>query len=344
MSNSPRRSFKISSGPQMGQIKINTCLLNSKDDYLNLVIWNDYRCKKIVKLLRSKFPEYFKTLTKYTLATVSKVIFAENSPNTEGWTDTLIKLSVPLKPLIAINQQVENFIFGYDAFPMIDDVILICERSKLLHSLHAGSDTMLESLPSVPEKLNDLDLHLADHLEHTRPWATVHHDDNLVDLVHLTEEYLVRKLFDRYRRGCFYSHIDNILIFINPYSLLPIYNPKFSNLYRNHEKGTLPPHVYGMVDRAYYDMLNNKISQCILVSGESGSGKTETLKHVIQHVTFLNQFGSSSGLVSAIQASTTVLEAFGNAMNIQNKNSSRFGNFTEIMFSKDGVITWYLFP
>ncbi|PIO61087.1 myosin head, partial [Teladorsagia circumcincta] len=125
------------------------------------------------------------------------------------------------------------------------------------------------------------------------------------------------------------------------YRFFPIYNPKYARLYSQSRKlGTLPPHIFAIADVTYHNMLRIKESQCVVISGESGSGKTESTNHLISHLTSLSQKGSS-----ACTSETTllnagpVLEAFGNAVTLQNNNSSRFGKFIKINYRENGMVS-----
>jgi myosin-9 len=103
--------------------------------------------------------------------------------------------------------------------------------------------------------------------------------------------------------------VGSILIAVNPFKFFPIYNPKFVKLYQNKRLGELPPHIFAIADAAFYTMLRKKKNQCIVISGESGSGKTETNNLLLHHLTALSQKGAhGSGVEQTILGAGPVLE------------------------------------
>ncbi|KIH64251.1 hypothetical protein ANCDUO_05442, partial [Ancylostoma duodenale] len=125
------------------------------------------------------------------------------------------------------------------------------------------------------------------------------------------------------------------------FSFFPIYNPKYARLYSQSRKlGTLPPHIFAIADVTYHNMLRIKESQCVVISGESGSGKTESTNHLISHLTSLSQKGTSAcSSETTLLNAGPVLEAFGNAVTLQNNNSSRFGKFIKINYRENGMVS-----
>ncbi|XP_066934985.1 unconventional myosin-IXb-like isoform X1 [Clytia hemisphaerica] len=162
--------------------------------------------------------------------------------------------------------------------------------------------------------------------------------DDLVALPVLNETVLLDQLCTRFCKGRIYTYVGGILIAINPFKYFPIYNPKYVNAYQNKKLGELPPHVFAIADAAYNRMLISKQNQCIVISGESGSGKTESTKLILHHLTALSHKTKATVLEKTILAAGPVLEAFGNAKTSYNNNSSRFGKFTQINYRADGVV------
>lgn len=162
--------------------------------------------------------------------------------------------------------------------------------------------------------------------------------DDLVTLPVLNEEVLLDQLCQRFCRGRIYTYVGGILIAINPFKYFPIYNPKYVNAYQNKKLGELPPHVFAIADVAYNRMLQDRHDQCIVISGESGSGKTESTNLILHHLTALSHKTKATVLEKTILAAGPVLEAFGNAKTSYNNNSSRFGKFTQINYRADGVV------
>ncbi|XP_053396881.1 unconventional myosin-VI-like isoform X2 [Mercenaria mercenaria] len=171
-------------------------------------------------------------------------------------------------------------------------------------------------------------------------------DDNC-GLMYLNEATLLNNLKMRYLKNKIYTFTANILIALNPYAKIPdLYSSDCRHKYKGKSLGTMPPHVYAIADKAYRDMKVNKASQSIIVSGESGAGKTESTKYILKYLT--DNWGTKAGPIEQrIIESNPLLEAFGNAKTVRNNNSSRFGKFIEIHFDNKflvagGFISHYL--
>ncbi|MCJ8737401.1 hypothetical protein PDJAM_G00023490 [Pangasius djambal] len=163
------------------------------------------------------------------------------------------------------------------------------------------------------------------------------HDD-LCKLPDLSEKTLLENLRARFRQEKIYTYVGSILVAINPFKFLPVYNPKYVKMYDNHQLGKLEPHIYAVADVAYHTMLKRKRNQCIVISGESGSGKTQSTNFLIHHLTALSQKGFASGVEQIILGAGPVLEAFGNAKTAHNNNSSRFGKFIQVNYQESGTV------
>ncbi|KAM3718976.1 Unconventional myosin-VI [Dirofilaria immitis] len=162
-------------------------------------------------------------------------------------------------------------------------------------------------------------------------------DDNC-SLIHLNDSSLLNNCRLRYNRKQFYTYVANILIAINPYEHISgLYNNDMVQKYKGQSLGTLPPHIFAIADKAYRDMMRNQESQSIIISGESGAGKTESQKYIIRFL--CESWGHLVGTIEQrILEVSTILESFGNAKTACNNNSSRFGKFVEIYFSDKGII------
>lgn len=112
-------------------------------------------------------------------------------------------------------------------------------------------------------------------------------DDDLCRLPTLSEQTLLEHLAERFSQGRIYTYVGEILIAVNPFRFFPMYNPKFINAYTNRNLGSLPPHIFAIADVAFHRMLRERKSQCVVISGESGSGKTESTKLLVHHLTAL---------------------------------------------------------
>ncbi|KAF5895283.1 unconventional myosin-VI-like isoform X1, partial [Clarias magur] len=166
--------------------------------------------------------------------------------------------------------------------------------------------------------------------------VTKHVEDNC-SLMYLNEATLLNNVRVRYSKDRIYTYVANILIAVNPYVDIPkLYSPDTMKQYRGRSLGTLPPHVYAIADKAYRDMKVLKMSQSIIVSGESGAGKTENTKFVLRYLT--TSYGTGQDIDERIVEANPLLEAFGNAKTVRNNNSSRFGKFVEIHFNEKNTV------
>lgn len=133
--------------------------------------------------------------------------------------------------------------------------------------------------------------------------------DDLCNLQPVTEESILETLRQRFYRLQIYTYASNILIAINPNKFLPAYyNPKYVKMYENQPLGKLRPHIFAIADVAFRAMLSRQVNQCIVISGESGSGKTESSSYLIHCLTALSQKTYSSGLKRTILGAVPVLE------------------------------------
>ncbi|XP_040284607.1 unconventional myosin-VI isoform X5 [Bufo bufo] len=172
-----------------------------------------------------------------------------------------------------------------------------------------------------------------------------HVEDNC-SLMYLNEATLLHNIKVRYNKDKIYTYVANILIAVNPYFDVPkLYTSEYIKVYQGKSLGTLPPHVYAIADKAFRDMKVLKMSQSIIVSGESGAGKTENTKFVLRYLT--ESYGTGQDIDERIVEANPLLEAFGNAKTVRNNNSSRFGKFVEIHFNEKysvvgGFVSHYL--
>ncbi|CAN4114485.1 unnamed protein product [Withania somnifera] len=166
--------------------------------------------------------------------------------------------------------------------------------------------------------------------------------DDMTKLSYLHEPGVLQNLKTRYELNEIYTYTGNILIAINPFQKLShLYDSHMMQQYKGAPFGELNPHVFAIADVAYRAMVHEGKSNSILVSGESGAGKTETTKMLMRYLAFLGGRAATEGrtVEQQVLGSNPVLEAFGNAKTIRNNNSSRFGKFVEIQFDKHGRIS-----
>ncbi|XP_073223061.1 myosin-11 isoform X2 [Cicer arietinum] len=166
--------------------------------------------------------------------------------------------------------------------------------------------------------------------------------DDMTKLAYLHEPGVLHNLETRYKINEIYTYTGNILIAINPFQNLPhLYDANAMKKYKGEKIGNLSPHVFAIAEAAYRAMITEEKSNSILVSGESGAGKTETTKTLMLYLAYLGGHTASEGrtVEQQVLESNPVLEAFGNAKTVRNDNSSRFGKFVEIQFDKIGRIS-----
>ncbi|XP_071481715.1 myosin-VIIa-like [Diadema antillarum] len=160
--------------------------------------------------------------------------------------------------------------------------------------------------------------------------------EDMIMLGDLHEAGILRNLHMRYKQNLIYTYTGTILVAVNPYQVLPIYMREQIEAYRDKRIGELSPHIFAIADNAYYRMLRGLRDQCVIISGESGAGKTESAKLILQFLAAVS--GQHSWIEQQIIESNPIMEAFGNAKTIRNDNSSRFGKYIDIHFQERGVI------
>uniref|UniRef100_A0A669F0K5 Myosin-10 n=1 Tax=Oreochromis niloticus TaxID=8128 RepID=A0A669F0K5_ORENI len=172
--------------------------------------------------------------------------------------------------------------------------------------------------------------------------------EDMADLTCLNEASVLHNLRERYYSGLIYTYSGLFCVVVNPYKNLPIYTESIVEMYRGKKRHEMPPHIYAISEAAYRSMLQDREDQSILCTGESGAGKTENTKKVIQylaHVASSHKGGtldassvSQGELERQLLQANPILEAFGNAKTVKNDNSSRFGKFIRINFDVAGYI------
>ncbi|XP_013611115.1 PREDICTED: myosin-13 isoform X2 [Brassica oleracea var. oleracea] len=168
---------------------------------------------------------------------------------------------------------------------------------------------------------------------------------DMTTLAYLHEPGVLQNLKSRYHIDEIYTYTGDILIAVNPFKQLAnLYNDHMIEHYKGAPFGSLMPHPFAVADAAYRQMINEGVSQSILVSGESGAGKTETAKTLMKYLAKMGgravkDLSARRSVEDQVLESNPVLEAFGNAKTVRNNNSSRFGKFVEIQFDQRGRIS-----
>ncbi|XP_073722285.1 unconventional myosin-XV [Misgurnus anguillicaudatus] len=161
--------------------------------------------------------------------------------------------------------------------------------------------------------------------------------EDMTQMEELTEAAVLINLKIRFDQGLVYTYIGSILVSVNPYQLFNIYGTDMVLQYEGHGLGDNPPHLFAIANIAHTTMMDVKRNQCIIISGESGSGKTEATKLVLRYLTAIHHSRNVTQQIEILEA-TPLLESFGNAKTVRNDNSSRFGKLVEI-FMEEGVIS-----
>ncbi|ELK03877.1 Myosin-3 [Pteropus alecto] len=171
--------------------------------------------------------------------------------------------------------------------------------------------------------------------------------EDMAMLTHLNEPAVLYNLKDRYTSWMIYTYSGLFCVTVNPYKWLPVYNPEVVAAYRGKKRQEAPPHIFSISDNAYQFMLTDRENQSILITGESGAGKTVNTKRVIQYFATIAATGDlakkkdskmKGTLEDQIISANPLLEAFGNAKTVRNDNSSRFGKFIRIHFGTTGKL------
>ena len=172
---------------------------------------------------------------------------------------------------------------------------------------------------------------------------------DLTLLSKVSNEAINDNLRKRFEHGEIYTYIGHVLVSVNPFRDLGIYTDQVLDSYRGRNRLEVPPHVFAVAESSYYNMKAYKDNQCVIISGESGAGKTEAAKRLMQYIANVSGGGDSriQKTKDMVLATNPLLESFGNAKTLRNNNSSRFGKYLELEFNEQAqpvgaTITNYL--
>ncbi|XP_052457931.1 unconventional myosin-Ie isoform X3 [Carassius gibelio] len=161
--------------------------------------------------------------------------------------------------------------------------------------------------------------------------------DDMVLLSKINEDAIVENLKKRYMDDFIFTYIGPVLISINPFKQMPYFGEREIEMYQGAAQYENPPHIYALADNMYRNMMIDRENQCVIISGESGAGKTVAAKYIMSYISKVSGGGPRVQHVKdIILQSNPLLEAFGNAKTVRNNNSSRFGKYFEIQFSSGG--------
>ena len=187
-------------------------------------------------------------------------------------------------------------------------------------------------------------------------------EQDMIFLEHLNEGSLLHNLRKRFFSQLIYTYTGSILMSVNPYQMLPIYSPAIRRLYGGKGLMECPPHIFAIADVCYRAMLSESMDQSVMISGESGAGKTECCKLIMSYLAFISEQEALQSKPSSfdsydekksnskpvndggikpnekVLATNPVLEAFGNAKTVRNDNSSRFGKMLDVQFDSTGLL------
>ncbi|XP_076026052.1 myosin-IIIb [Genypterus blacodes] len=225
----------------------------------------------------------------------------------------------------------------FEARPSVTHLL----EHPFIHQAHGKDVALSQQVAALTQEQHDLGCRTKTRHEriNTRKTLIIARcpDDDLVNLEFLDEEIIISRLQKRYDELQIYTYVGDILIALNPFQNLSIYSPQFSKLYHGAKRADNPPHIFATADAAYQGMVTFCKDQCIIISGESGAGKTESAHLIVQHLTFLGKANNRTLREKILQVNPLV-EAFGNACTAINDNSSRFGKYLEMKFTPTGAV------
>ncbi|XP_071271844.1 unconventional myosin-Vc-like isoform X1 [Salvelinus alpinus] len=214
----------------------------------------------------------------------------------------------------------------------IPDEEHVWKSAEILRDFKPGDDTLQLQLEDGTEMLYSLDTS-SPQLPHLRNPDILVGENDLTALSYLHEPAVLHNLKVRFVESkIIYTYCGIILVAVNPYKQLHIYGDAVIHAYSGQNMGDMDPHIFAVAEEAYKQMARNNKNQSIIVSGESGAGKTVSARYAMRYFAMVSKSGSKTHVEDKVLASNPITEAIGNAKTTRNDNSSRFGKYTEISF------------
>ncbi|XP_038872907.1 unconventional myosin-Vc-like [Salvelinus namaycush] len=216
----------------------------------------------------------------------------------------------------------------------IPDEEHVWKSAEILRDFKPGDDTLQLQLEDGTEMLYSLDTS-SPQLPHLRNPDILVGENDLTALSYLHEPAVLHNLKVRFVESkIIYTYCGIILVAVNPYKQLHIYGDAVIHAYSGQNMGDMDPHIFAVAEEAYKQMARNNKNQSIIVSGESGAGKTVSARYAMRYFAMVSKSGSKTHVEDKVLASNPITEAIGNAKTTRNDNSSRFGKYTEISFDR----------
>ncbi|XP_072010224.1 myosin-IIIa isoform X4 [Engystomops pustulosus] len=230
----------------------------------------------------------------------------------------------------------------FEKRPMVSDLMEHAFIRQIRHNERALQKQLMEFIDihqqmGIMEKKRHERIHTKKGIFRESMTSNQNDVDDLATLEVLDENTVTDQLQKRYNRDQIYTYVGDILIAVNPFRSLDLYSSQHSETYTSAKRTSLPPHIFAVADIAYQSMVTYNSDQCIVISGESGAGKTEGAHLLVQQLTVLGKANNRTLQEKILQVNNLV-EAFGNACTIINENSSRFGKYLEMKFTNNGTV------
>ncbi|XP_053973288.1 myosin-IIIb-like isoform X2 [Hylaeus volcanicus] len=268
----------------------------------------------------------------------------------------------PMRALFQIPRNPPPALKNPDAHsPELVDFITECLVKDLEHRPFASELKEHPLLVNIESKMDKIRMELREEIRRQRAFGRVHRQpevttkhgklktdrktrpekmymDDLAALDMLSEDGIVEQLQHRYEQGQIYTYIGDILVAVNPFTNLGLYTGIEQKRYKGQARSDNPPHIFAVADAAYQALLHQRQNQAIVISGESGAGKTESANLLLKQLVYLSK-APNRNLEERILQINPIMEAFGNATTGINANSSRFGKYLDLTMTKGGKVT-----